>query len=160
MRIGLLIVVGAAVLVSCDARPVGPAASFAVPARFVFVRDSADRFPAREQQQADESLRWMAERTGVYGVVVAADEVDDSSAVAGPILAEVEALGGEGLIGICTPAACDLTAPTAYSDSLADVIDRVAPVPDAAPGQGIPIEPRDDLTRWRELVGAVSTIER
>jgi len=160
VRIGPLMAVGAAVLVSCAPAQWAPAASFPVPPGFVFVRDNADRFPLGERRQAEESLGFMAARTGVYGVVVTAEEVEDPSQVAGPILSEIEALGGEGLIGICTPTACDLTAATAYSDSLADVLARVAPVPDAAPGQGIPVARRDDLRRWRELVGAVSTIER
>jgi hypothetical protein len=156
VRIGLLMAVVAAMLVSCEAA----STDAAVPAGFQFVRDSADLFPPGQRRQADEALRSMAERTGVFGVVVASDQVEDPDAVAGPILAEIEELGGDGLIGICTPDDCDLTAADAYSDSLADVVTTVAPAPEPAPGQGIDVNPRNDLRRWREFVGAVSVIER
>jgi hypothetical protein len=160
MRIGLLAFL-VAVLASCGSDPSldGPAgASFQVPADFVFVRDSVGLFPPGQVRQAEEDLRFQAERSGVFGVVITAERADDPPTIFRPIVAEIQELGGEALIAICTPDACDLTGATAYSESLADRIEQVAPDPEPAPGQGIPANPRNELRRWRELVGTIATL--
>lgn len=129
-----------------------------VPADFVFVRDDAGLLPDAEVRQTEEILRSIAERTGVYGVVVTAREIANPPRVAGPIIEEIARSGGEALIGFCTPQACDLTSPAAYSDSMADDLGLVARVPEGVPGQGVAQGSRG-LPAWIELVGAVSTLE-
>lgn len=131
---------------------------FEVPDDFVFVRDEAGILPADQVRQAEEQLRAMAERSGVYGVVISADEILDPPQVAGPIVDEVNGLGGEAIIGFCTPEACDLTAAAAYSATLEDDLSAVARAPEPAPGQGVAQGSRG-LRAWIELVGTVSTLE-
>jgi hypothetical protein len=129
-----------------------------VPNDFVFVRDEAGILPADQVRQAEEQLRAIAERTGVYGVVISADEIPDPPRVAGPIIDEISGLGGEALVGFCTPEACDLTAAAAYSVTIEDDLSAVAPAPEPAPGQGVAQGSRG-LRAWIELVGTVSTLE-
>jgi hypothetical protein len=160
VRIGFLISVAAALLVSCSAGEIGAAPTANVPADFVFVRDGARLFPPGQLRQAEDALREIATTSFVFGVVVAAERIDDPSAAAEQVLAEIAALDAEGMVAVCTPDACDLTAATAVSPGLADAVDQIASAPDPAPGQGLTPARRDDLRRWRELVGAVSTIER
>ena len=161
MRIGLSPGLIAALLAACSGmpNPHSPGApSFHVPAGFVFVRDEAGLFPPGQVRQAEDDLRSQAERSGVFGVVVTAVDPADPPEVFRPIVAEIHELGGEALIAICTPDACDLTNATAFSDSLADDLEEVAPAPEPAPGQEIPVNPRNDLRRWRELVGAIANL--
>ncbi len=129
-----------------------------VPDDFVFVRDEAGILPADQVRQAEEQLRAMADRSGVYGVVISAEEILNPPQVAGPIMDEVSGLGGEALIGFCTPEACDLTAAAAYSATLEDDLSVVARAPEPVPGQGVAPGSRG-LRAWIELVGTVSTLE-
>jgi hypothetical protein len=160
MRIGVLVLLLAA-LASCGGDPGlnGRAgASFAVPADFVFVRDTARLFPPGQVRQAEDDLRFQAERSGVFGVVITVEEANDESALAEPVIADVEALGGAAMVAVCTPGDCDLTVPTAFSDVVAGDLDGVAAGPEPAPGQGNPTNPRNELPRWRELVGTIATL--
>jgi hypothetical protein len=160
VRNRLLLALAAGMLTACSAGEFGSAASANVPPDFIFVRDGADLFPPGQVRQAEAALRSMATSSNIYGVVVAQDHIDDPSAVAASVLEDIAALDGVGMVAICTPDACDLTTATAVSPGLADAVDQVAPAPDPAPGEGLAAARRDDLRRWRELVGAVSTIER
>ena len=160
MRNRLLMALAACMLTACGASEIGAAATANVPADFVFVRDGADLFPPGQVRQAEDALRSTAVRSNIYGVVITLDHIDDPSAVAVSVLEDIAALDGDGMVAVCTPEACDLTAATAVSPGLADAVDQVAAAPDPAPGQGLAPARRDDLRRWRELVGAVSTIER
>jgi hypothetical protein len=160
VRIGLIMALAAAIPSSCSAVQIDASASANVPPGFDFVATGAGLFPPGQRRQAEDALRSMAVRTNVYGVVVAADEIEDPAVVTDAILSGIAALDGEGLVAVCTPDACNLTVATAFSPGLADAIEQVASAPDAARGQGLAPARRDDLRRWRELVGAVSTIDR
>jgi hypothetical protein len=160
MRIGLLALL-LAVLASCGGDPSldGRASpSFEVPDDFVFVRDTAGLFPPGHVRQAEDDLRFQAERSGVFGLVITAEQADDDSALAESVIADVEELGGAAMVAVCTPDDCDLTVPTASSDEVADHLDDVAAAPEPASGQGNPTNPRNELRRWRELVGTIATL--
>jgi hypothetical protein len=157
MRIGLLVLL-LGVLASCGGDPSLGGRAGASVEDFVFVRDTAGLFPPGQVRQAEDDLRFQAERSGVFGVVITAEEADDESALAEPVIADVEELGGAAMVAVCTPDDCDLTVPTAFSDVVADHLDGVAAAPEPAPGQGNPTNPRSELRRWRELVGTIATL--
>jgi hypothetical protein len=126
--------------------------------RFVFIRDELGLLPDDEQAQAEEQLRAIAGRSGVFGIVITltADEAQEPTFLFPPIYRPVLALGGEALIAICTPQSCRFDSPSASTDGLADAIAMVAPAPEPAPGQGLPADPDFALHRWVEYVGAVA----
>ncbi len=129
----------------------------AVPAGFSFVRDEADLFDDEEQSWAEERLREIAGRTGVYGVVLTGDAFPDRPVALGPVIEEVAGLGGEALITLCTADECDLTTSSSASAGLQSRVELVAPAPEPAPG-GFGGERR--LRSWIEFVGAVATMDR
>jgi hypothetical protein len=130
-------------------------------ARFVFIRDELGLLPDDEQARAEEQLRSIAMRSGVFGIVITltADEAREPTFLFPPIYRPVLDLGGEALIAICTPQSCRFDSPSAATDGLAGAITGVAPAPEPAPGQGLPPDPDFDLRRWVEYVGAVATWE-
>lgn len=62
-------------------------------------------------------------------------------------------------MNICTPEACGLDASTAHTDALAEAVSMIAPAPEPAPSQGLPVNPTFELSRWVQYVGAVATFE-
>lgn len=88
---------------------------------FAFVRDEANLLPRGQARRAEEQLEAIARRTGVYGVVMtAAEEPADPPTLFRPIIEEMDALDGEGLIMLCTPDGCELRAHTdGVDDALA-----------------------------------------
>ena len=156
MIVGVLTVAVGLALAACAT--VAPPPPSEVPDEFVFVRDEAGLLPPGQVRRAEEQLRAMAERTGVYGVVVSAHEIPDPPRVAGPIVDEISALGGEAMVGFCTEEACDLSAAAAYSPTLENDLSAVAQAPEPVPrGGGAP--GARGLRAWIELVGAVSTLD-
>lgn len=135
---------------SIDAEPVDA---------FSFVRDDADLLSPGQHRRAERELREIANRTGVFGVLVtaAANEPIDPPQIYGPIVAEVEALGGEALITICTPEACGLDAGTAHSDGLDDAVQMVGAEPNP-PGPGRNLN--RGIREWLEYVAAVAAANR
>jgi hypothetical protein len=75
-----------------------------------------------------------------------------------PVIAEITALGGEGLVNICAPDACGQEGMTAQTEGVAEAASMVAPAPEPA-GKGQPDDPASRLRRWVEYVGAVATYE-
>ena len=130
-------------------------------AAFDFVRDDAELLPAEAREWAEEQLRDIAGRTGVFGVVItAAPGVPvDPPVLFRPVMDEVVGIGGEALVNVCTPHACGLDGATANTDALAEAVSMVAPAPEPAPGQGLPGNPGFQLRRWIEYVGAVATFD-
>jgi hypothetical protein len=128
---------------------------------FHFIRDDAGLLPAAERERAEEQLRDIAGRTGVFGVVITVERgvPVDPPVLFRPVIEEVVGLGGEALVNICTPEACGLDASSAHTDALAEAVSMVAPAPEPAPGQGLPVNPSFELRRWVEYVGAVATLE-
>ena len=131
-----------------------PSVESSVPADFAFIRDEIRAFPPGQVRQAEEQLRAIAEATGVYGVVVATDRLDDPPEVIGPIVEEVGELGGRALVAICTPDDCELRQARGFSAELQDAAVAVAPEPVPA-GQRGGGGPRG-LRAWIEYVAAVA----
>jgi len=144
-----LVACGTLVPLEDDAHPISEG--------FVFIRDEAGLLPPGQVRQTEELLRSMAERTGVFGVVVSAEAIDDPTGAANAIVESVVAAGGEALIGFCTPDDCALQTASAVSDGIKDAASMVAPAPEPAPGQGVPRGARG-LRAWVEFVGAVTTL--
>jgi hypothetical protein len=130
-------------------------------ANFEFIRDDVGLLPTAERERVEEQLRDIAERTGVFGVVVTAGPrvPVDPPVLFRPVIEEVVDLGGQALVNICTPDACGFDGSTAHTDALADAVSGTAPAPEPAPGQGLPGNPAFDLRRWVEYVGAIATFE-
>jgi hypothetical protein len=129
------------------------------PSDFRFVRGEFELMSADEIAWAEERLREIAARSGVYGVVLVDAEFPDPPAVVSPVVEEVGRLGGETLIALCKPDSCDLSRASAVSEGLRDAADLVAPAPEPAGlGQDPPPGERN-LTSWVEFVGAVATID-
>ena len=130
-------------------------------ATFQFIRDEAGLLSPEEEEGAEEQLRDIAGRSGVFGVVITVGRgvPVDPPVLFRPVIEEVLAIGGEALVNICTPEACGLDASTAHTDALAEAVSMVAPAPEPAPGQGLPVNPGLELSRWVEYVGAVATFE-
>ena len=122
---------------------------------FSFVRDEADLLSPGQQRRAERELREIADRTGVFGVLVTAggDEAIDPPQIYRPIVAEVEGLGGEALITICTPEACGPDAGTAHSDGLEGAVEIVG-AESNPPGQGRNLN--RGIREWMEYVAAVA----
>lgn len=131
-------------------------------AAFEFIRDDAGLLSAAERERAEEQLRDIAGRTGVFGVVITVGRgvPVDPPVLFRPVIDEVLGIGGEALVNICTPESCGLNASAAYTDALADAVSMTAPAPEPPPGQGQPVNPNFELRRWVEYVGAVATFER
>lgn len=129
------------------------------PSDFRFIRSEIELMSAEEIAWAEDRLREIAARSGVYGVVLVDSEFPDPPVALGPMAAEVADLGGESLIALCMPDSCDLSVATSYGDGLRDAVELVAPAPEpAVPGQGPPPGERN-LTSWVEFVGAVATLD-
>jgi hypothetical protein len=152
-----LVAAAALTLIGCGESGLpSPAPTHGVPDGFVFVRDEAGFFPPDERRQAEEQLRDIATRSGVYGVVVALPGEPDRPAVIRPIFEEVVGAGGHLLLTFCTPEACDLTTASAVSDGLRDRVEGVAPAPEPALGNP-DASARGSLRRWLEFVGTVAS---
>jgi len=128
---------------------------------FQFIRDDAGLLSPAERERAEEQLRDIAGRTGVFGVVITVGRgvPIDPPVLFRPVIEEVLGIGGEALVNICTLEACGLYASAAHTDALNEAVSMVAPAPEPAPGQGLPISPGFELSRWVEYVGAVATVE-
>jgi hypothetical protein len=129
-----------------------------VPSDFTFIRDEAGVFNDAEQAQAEAQLRAIAERSGIYGVVLTARDFPDDSSVVSPVVDEVLARGGEALVALCSPGDCDLSMARGASAGMLEVATQVAPAPEPAPEGNLP-DPPGSLREWVEFVGAVSTLE-
>jgi hypothetical protein len=152
----LMCIILAAIVTGCGGLgPMPTPAAFAVPASFVFVRDTAGLLPPGQVRQTEELLRSIASSSGVCGVVVPAEAVDDAAAVADRIVEEVATFGGEAAVGLCTPEDCALQGGV-VSPGLREANSMVAPAPEPAPGQGLPQGSRG-LRAWLEFVGALAT---
>lgn len=130
-------------------------------AAFQFIRDDAELLSPAERERAEEQLRDIAGRSGVFGVVITVGRgvPVDPPVLFRPVIEEVLGIGGEALVNICTPEACGLDASAAHTDALAEAVSMTAPAPEPAPGQGLPANPSFELRRWVEYVGAVATFE-
>jgi hypothetical protein len=128
---------------------------------FAFVRDEGNILSPGQERRAERELRDIATRTGVFGVLVtrADDEETDPPQIYRPIVAEVEALGGEGLINICTPEACGPDAGSAHTDGLTEAVEAVrAERPAVAPGQRRNVN--QGIREWLDVVAAVAAANR
>ena len=112
--------------------------------------------PPAQRIWAEDHLRSIAERTGVFGIVLTTEGPPDPS-TADQIIEDVSRLGGEAAIALCTRDACDLSVPSAVSPGLEDAAEGIAPAPDPAPGQGLPPNDRG-LGAWIEYVGALANM--
>jgi hypothetical protein len=149
------IVAGAAALLLSGCTLFAPrAAGTAIPADFAFIRDPDGLLAAEGVEGAQARLREIAERSGVFGIVIAAARTDEIPPPE-PILDEVATLGGEAVVGFCTPEACQLQAADVASVAMGELLRRVAPAPAPAPGQGIP-PGAVGLRAWLEFIGAVA----
>lgn len=128
----------------------------AIPLDFAFIRDPEGVLAAEDVERAQARLREIAERSGIFGVVVAAPRVDEIPPPE-PMLGEVASLGGEAVIGFCTPEACNLQGADAASVAMGELLRRVAPAPEPAPGQGVPPN-AVGLRAWIEFIGAVAAV--
>lgn len=131
-------------------------------AGFEFIRDDIGLLPAIDRSRTEGQLRDIASRTGVFGVVVTgAHQPADPPRVYSPIMDEIHARGGQGLIAVCTPDSCAFDAPGAVSDGLADAVGLVAAAPER-PRENPRAVPLGDqafeLHRWVEYVGAIASI--
>ena len=144
-----------ALLGGCSSLVAGPSASARIPADFALVVDRHGILEADTVAQANQQLRQIAERTGVFGLV---DTGAGPSSPSGERIASVTALGGSWLWARCTEARqCEIEEPWAWSDDLDEIMGRVARVPEPAPGQGVP-PASTDLAAWVEWVGAVGNL--
>jgi hypothetical protein len=130
-------------------------------AAFHFIRDDAGLLSAAESETAEEQLRDIAARTGVFGVVITVGRgvPVDPPVLFRPVIEEVLGIGGEAVVNICTLEACGIDASTAHTDALAEAVSMVAAAPEPAPGRGLPVNSSFELRRWVEYVGAVATFE-
>lgn len=157
-RAVVMLVLVAAGSSACRADPVeSPRPS--LPQPFVFVRDDIDVFPPGQRTKAEDELRAIAEKTGVHGVVVTADEIPDPPVVLRPIFEEVAGRGGQLLVGFCTRDACDLRSARAVSETLQGAVDSVAPTQEPAVGNRR-ISPTRSLQAWVDFVAAVAEAAR
>ena len=146
--------VGIGLLVAaCSSLRLEPSPSIEIPADFAFVVDRTGTLEAAAVERADEALREIAERTGVFGLVDTGagppDPGDERTAA-------VTELGGTWLWARCADAGdCAIEEPWAWAPDLDEVMGGVARAPEPQPGESVP-PASTGLTAWLEYVGAVA----
>jgi hypothetical protein len=153
MRHGIALMGIGLLLAGCSSLRLEPSPSIQIPTGFAFVVDRNGTFEAVALDRANDPLRQIAERTGVFGLVdTGAGPPNPSDAR----IAAVTELGGTWLWARCADASdCTIEEPSAWAADLDDVMGRVARAPEPAPGENVP-PASAGLTAWLEYVGAVA----
>ena len=140
-------------LAACSSLRLAPSPSAKIPPEFAFVIDRHGTFEAAALDRANEALREIAERTGVFGLV---DTGAGPPSPSDARTAAVTDLGGTWLWARCTDASdCAIEEPWASAPELAEAMGHVARAPEPAPGENV-APATTGLTAWIEYVGALA----